>query len=156
MKGTVRKAISSEADALYDLYAKALRSCGMQKCCEDRVQFVAWLASECEAGKITVIEKEAEIVALMNVDAEKSELITVVVKDGLERQGLAHRLVETAQANADYLKTIPATRGGKGLVTKCGFTSKGRDEMHWEWSRPAQSSATANSSMDEGSSGSGS
>lgn len=129
-------ALPEDAPQLVELYCKALKSAAMDKgpCAEEnRPAFIQWLRDLCTQQKLWIIDDNGVPVALMHLEPDKSEIVSVVTKDGSERKGLAATLIESAQAREKYLTGIPVTRGGKGLMTKCGFVSRGLNESNWDW-----------------------
>jgi hypothetical protein len=70
----------------------------------------------------------------MHVEPETNEIVSVVVRDVEERKGLAATPVTSAQDQFE-LRAVPVTRGGIGLMKKCGFVAPSERGAHWEWRR---------------------
>ena len=132
----VDAANSDEAPLLIELYCKALRATGMDKeaCAEEsREEFIKWLEGRCIDRAFWVMRDEKGPFALAHFEREDNEIITVVVRDDMERRGFAKELIQTLQANENFLKAIPATRRGKALLKKCGFVPEQRGGPYWCW-----------------------
>jgi predicted GNAT family acetyltransferase len=107
-------ATASEAPSLVELYCKALKVAAMDKgpCAEERrKELIEWLARHCTEGKIFVLRDENGPVALAHYEAVKSEVVTVVVRDNMERKGVATKLVGALQARASFLKAFQSRAG---------------------------------------------
>ena len=136
----VDAANSDEAPLLIELYCKALRATGMDKeaCAEEsREEFIKWLEGRCIDRAFWVMRDEKGPFALAHFERE-DEIITVVVRDDMERREFAKELIQTLQANENFLKAIPATRRGKALLKKCGFVPEQRGDHlvldeYWCW-----------------------
>jgi hypothetical protein len=127
-------ATASEAPSLVELYCKALKVAAMDKgpCAEERrKELIEWLARHCTEGKIFVLRDGP--VALAHYEAVKSEVVTVVVRDNMERKGVATKLVGALQARASFLKAVPISRGGKALLAKTGFAPEEAEAPYWVW-----------------------
>lgn len=86
-------ALPKDAQQLVELYCKALKAAAMDKgpCAEEnRTAFIEWLRNLCTQHKLWIIVQDGVPVALMHLETEKSEIVSVVTKEG-SAQG--HRTV---------------------------------------------------------------
>lgn len=130
-------ATQEDVPQLLGLYCKALRAAAMDTvpCSEGkRDDFIKWLAERCESQHFWVAREQLNPlpIALMEFDADKNEIISIVVCDEMERKGIATFMIKKFQEREASLRAIPVSRGGKALLRKCNFIDAGN---HWIWRR---------------------
>ena len=133
----VNLAGSDEAPLLVELYCKALRAAAMHKeaCAEERRdELIRLLEGRCMDQAFWIMRDDKGPFALAHFERERNEIVTVVVRDDMERKGVATELVRALQAKENFLKGLPVTRGGKALLQKCGFVPE-QTGPYWSWRR---------------------
>lgn len=131
--GKVIKAGAADASRLADLYAKGFEKTGFKKYAapERRGELVTWIETLCKDGKLWFISDDQGPITLGHYEPEKDEVITIVTRDGMERQGHATTLLQQLTSAHPALKVRPVTRGGKALAARCGFSPSKDDESLW-------------------------
>ena len=92
---------------------------------ERRDELIEWLRDRCIDGDFWVMRDEKGPFGLAHFERANSEIITVVVRDGMERKGVATELVRAIQAKENFLKGIPVTPGADMPSGLCLIIAKG-------------------------------
>lgn len=131
-----RLARIEEAAQLIDLYCKGLKAAGMDKGrCEEenRAKFLMCLEQCIKKDEFWIIDDGGAPASLMHLIPAENEIVSVVTRDGKEKKGFAQALVRSAQERSNYLTGIPVSRGGRGLLDKCGFAPCSKHKPNWCW-----------------------
>ncbi len=130
----IKTAELKDAASLADLYAKVLEKTGFKAYAapENRTRLIAWLESLCRDGKIIFVSDDRGPISLGHYDHEKSEVVAIVTRDDMERQGYGAAILEEFVSAHPTLKLRPVTRGGRALAQKCGFSASKDDVSVWD------------------------
>jgi hypothetical protein len=122
-----------DAPQLASLYAKQLKETGFSRLAatENHEELVKWVEELSREQELWIIRDSLGPVVLGHYKSSSSEIITIVTRDGMERQGYGTRML-CALATADPSVQIhPVTKFGKALAKKCGFSPKEQDGTTW-------------------------
>lgn len=121
------------ASQLAELYAKGLARTGFTgySSLETRAAFVEWLYGLCDQGAIWIIPDENGPVTLAHYDREKDEIVIVVTRDGMERQGYARSILRSLSEKHPSAKVRPVTKGGEAIARSSGFSPSRDDPSIW-------------------------
>jgi hypothetical protein len=129
----IKRAEPKDAACLADLYAKVLEKTGFAACAapEKRSELIALLESLCRDGKLLFISDDRGPISLGHYDHDKGEVVAIVTRDGMERQGYGAMILEKFASAFPDLKLRPVTKGGEALAKKCGFSASRDDASLW-------------------------
>lgn len=129
------------APSLAELFAKLLTSTGFARSAvaENREELVRHVEQLCRENKLWIICDRLGPVTLGHYEPDSKEIIGIVTRDNMERQGYGARMLN-ALANADPLvKLHPVTKSGKALALTCGFSPMEKDQSTWMRCNPSSS-----------------
>jgi hypothetical protein len=129
----IKRAEPKDAAGLADLYAKVLDKTGFKACAapEKRNELIAWIESICRDGKLIFVSDDQGPICLGHYDHEKGEVVAIVTRDDMERQGYGAAILGEFASDYPTLKLRPVTREGRALAQKCGFSSSKEDVSVW-------------------------
>lgn len=126
-------ATAADAQALAELYAKALKKTGFKEIAdpEKRDELVASIENLCSAKELWFFADGQGPITFGHYDSEKDEVITISTRDNMERHGYATKMLRALIAIFQTLKVRPVTRGGEAVAKKCGFRPSKDDASVW-------------------------
>ncbi len=130
---SISRATLEEANLLADLYAKQFRATGHHQLAEPerREDLVKWITQRCADGKLWVIRDSYGPITLCDYEFDQKEVITIVTRDGMERNGYGAKMLSHFAGIEPGIKIKPITNAGRKMASKCGFSKEEASECTW-------------------------
>lgn len=133
MSTKYRLATEMDIDQLLDLHLKILCKSGIVSACDNkhrghyRGEFQKAVVNE----EVWFFEDAQGPITLGRCDPKRVEIVAIGTRDEMEQKGHGNCMFSWLADRYPTARTLPTTRGGKGIAKKNGFSQLSQSDPRW-------------------------